>query len=105
VSDELAERVERGAALLDERRPGWWEKVSLQRLDLASECDCPLGQIWGGYIKGVAALFGGVRPLDTIMQGVPMRYGFDDPTFDYEEITDLWLAAIERRRAADRTTT
>jgi hypothetical protein len=25
MSDELAEQVERGAALLDERRPGWWD--------------------------------------------------------------------------------
>lgn len=45
----VTERVERGAALLDEKRPGWWQRIDLGRLDLAENCDCILGQLDGDY--------------------------------------------------------
>jgi hypothetical protein len=38
-------RVERGAALLDERLPGWAKQIDLTILDLSSGCDCVLGQL------------------------------------------------------------
>jgi hypothetical protein len=108
VTDELAERVERGAALLDERRPGWWDEVDVGSLDLR-QCDlCILGQLWGDYLDGrgeVVRLGYGYRA-----QEESIRHGFDvsrrihaDLHADYAALTDLWRAAIERRRAAERT--
>jgi hypothetical protein len=38
--------VDRGAALLDEREPGWAEKIDLDTLDLSSSCGCVLGQLY-----------------------------------------------------------
>jgi hypothetical protein len=43
-TDTIPQRVARGAALLDEKLPGWHERIDLDRLDLASSCDCVLGQ-------------------------------------------------------------
>lgn len=41
----VAGRVAAGAAFLDEREPGWWQRIDLDRLEMASECRCVLGQL------------------------------------------------------------
>jgi hypothetical protein len=41
---EVLERVNRGAALLDEFDPGWWEVIELETLDIGSARRCVLGQ-------------------------------------------------------------
>jgi hypothetical protein len=38
--------VERGALFLDEVRPGWATRIDPDTLDLASSCDCVLGQLY-----------------------------------------------------------
>lgn len=38
------ERVARGAALLDERVPGWRERLDVGALDVSSIRNCPVGQ-------------------------------------------------------------
>jgi hypothetical protein len=40
------EAAANGATLLDERMPGWHDKIDLDRLDLASEKTCVLGQLF-----------------------------------------------------------
>jgi hypothetical protein len=40
--------VERGAAFLDERRPGWRRRIDLDRLALRECTRCVLGQLSGG---------------------------------------------------------
>lgn len=40
------ERVRRGAALLDEKYPGWADRIELDRLDLGSCTTCVLGQLY-----------------------------------------------------------
>jgi hypothetical protein len=91
MSDELAERVERGAALLDERRPGWWDEIDLETFEMANVCRCSLGQLWGSYAKGKEAL-----GIDLI-PGCAL--GFISHIADgYPVLTVLWRAAIERRR-------
>ncbi len=41
----IAQRVAAGAAFLDGREPGWWERIDLDSLDLGSGCRCVLGQL------------------------------------------------------------
>jgi hypothetical protein len=94
MTDELAERVERGAALLDERRPGWWDEVDVGSLYLGDPTRCVLGQLWeDSYGVGLKALEMGTDSSD--------RYGFSLFTGRYKikTLTNLWRAAIERRRA------
>lgn len=58
-------RVDRGVALLDQRKPGWEDEVNLSRLNIASSRWCVLGQLYrhnshpfyrSGYGKGLFAL-------------------------------------------------
>jgi hypothetical protein len=50
--DTTAERVARGAALLDQYRPGWADEIDLHELRIESGSDCVLGQLYGDYGEG-----------------------------------------------------
>ena len=43
------ENVTRGAVWLDEKEPGWWERIDLERLDMDSLTDCIIGQLYGDF--------------------------------------------------------
>jgi hypothetical protein len=119
----ITERVERGAALLDERRPDWWREIDLDRLALKSPCNCVLGQIGerqygpstyslGRYSDGLDLM--GLRPLDG------RDYGFDmdiDPDAftdwkegeaavkrDFDALTAAWRGLITKRRESAAVT-
>ncbi len=51
----IEERIRRGKALLDSRRPGWWQHIDLGRLDIGSERCCVIGQL-GSYLETAASL-------------------------------------------------
>ncbi len=97
----IAERVARGAALLDEKMPGWAEHIDLDVLSLASSCRCVLGQLHpnleapdDAYLDGLSHL--GVSTTDD------SGYGFDTSDEDdgvYERLTAAWRELIESRRA------
>lgn len=55
--NEINDRVARGAALLDEKRPGWLGEISLDRLAMLSGTECALGQLYGSYRLAVDALW------------------------------------------------
>lgn len=52
----IQDRVARGVALLDERSPGWVNKVSLNKLNMWSSADCIVGQVLGNYCAGIRVL-------------------------------------------------
>jgi hypothetical protein len=70
VSD-VAERVARGAAWLDEKYPQWFDKIDLSTLDLSRCTQCVLGQVYTGVIP--AAEQGQVlaQTIAQITQGWP----------------------------------
>lgn len=45
----VAERVSAGIALLDERVPGWQNKINLEEFDIRHTRKCILGQVFEGY--------------------------------------------------------
>ena len=47
--DEATARVAKGAAHLDQVRPGWFRQIDVGRLDLQSDCLCVLGQVVGTF--------------------------------------------------------
>jgi hypothetical protein len=47
--------AQRGAALLDEVRPGWRENLT-RPVNVTSIRDCPLGQLYGSYGEGMVTL-------------------------------------------------
>ena len=92
LATALAGRVRKGARLLDERMPGWWRQIDLERLDIDSPCDCVAGQV-GGYTEVLRAL-----GLD---DGAEYDYGFDGGSFaEVRALTLAWCELITARRAA-----
>jgi len=102
----LAERVDEGAALLDEKLPGWAERINLAQLDLASCYQCVLGQLFAfEYDAEDGSPYGaGVRALD-IPDISPSWYGFDGA--DANALNAEWRRVITERtaRAPAGTTT
>jgi hypothetical protein len=90
-------RVRRGAALLDERVPGWMERINLERLRLEDCRACVLGQLYGGFGAGLRAL--------DLHWPDPETLGFckaGRPTdSNYLRLTAAWRALISERRASD----
>jgi hypothetical protein len=97
----IAERVARGAALLDEREPGWWQRIDLSKLDLASTCRCVLGQLW----IDMAIEDDEEDPYNMALRDLSLYHGRDeDLGFDREDgeqyppLTAAWRELIEERR-------
>ncbi len=91
----LQERIQAGIALLDEHTPDWREHLWVDGLDMGSNTDGLLEQLYGSFVKGMNAL--GLRTA----QGY--QYGFDiAPAEGTEEankkqwhkLTEAWKQAI-----------
>ena len=87
----IAACVDNGATLLDEKRPGWFREIAMDRLAMSNCTDCVLGQVYGSYWSGCNAL--GLMPFRD-------SYGFFTKTEKYEYwnlLADLWRAEIRTR--------
>lgn len=113
IAPTIAERVARGAALLDEKLPGWDKDINLDRLDLSSSCRCVVGQLFvSNRLARVARLLGetltpyagGLITLGLGLDGEDYDYGFDkaDEAGNYELLTAEWERLILARRAGAR---
>lgn len=84
---EADERVRAGMALLDERVPGWRDRVNRRRLDLSSMRKCPLGQIYGSFATALDVLH---------IAGMSNRYGFlHDSQVSSGRLTSAWKRALK----------
>jgi hypothetical protein len=104
------ERVERGAALMDEKRPGWLDVIDLGRLDIAVTCDCITGQQPGGFTRVMNDLgighsaeaasygFGAYAPDPDLPE---LEYG-RIVAEEYDALTGAWRGLITRRRTAEQ---
>lgn len=107
---QLAEkRVKRGAALLDQKLPGWFVEIDLEKLNLASDCQCVLGQLacdivprrtWLKHWRST-----GRKPRYTqateqlkLFGNQDFTHGFNaDIKVTFEELDLAWRRHIERR--------
>jgi len=96
----LAERVALGAALLDEKLPGWAERINLDELELASCYRCVIGQLFSRHplpAKGAFSPYGiGISALDIVDES-PSWYGFDGS--DAASLNAEWRRVITERTA------
>jgi len=99
----VAERVARGAALLDGKLPGWAERIDLAELELSSCYRCVLGQL---FASAAAARGTGWHGYDIGLQALDVDddgpYGFDRTDIDqtWAELTAEWRRTIAARRLA-----
>jgi hypothetical protein len=96
--------------MLDREYPDWAERVHLGSLDLWSEYDCVLGQLFPYWIlgtshfaAGVGCLIGGVTSSCDIRTRIRWArdVGFEGQrptTNDYDMLTELWTAEVMKRR-------
>lgn len=105
MNDTIEARVARGAALLDEKLPGWVDRINLDKLDLTCGCHCILGQTWDGngdvgeeYWLHAERLFDD----DSDLFVAPADHGFNAHDGEGEEYAALaieWRRLILARRA------
>lgn len=93
--------IRRGATLLDEKRPGWREKVDPDVLDLDSGGLCVLGQAYGQYDIGHHELTGDPDPglASLVRHGWAEQHGFwrsFSLTYDAQtaKLEDEWKAYL-----------
>lgn len=84
------------ACLLDEHNPGWRKKIDLGRLDIASPCNCIMGQLYrrpgaSGYKEGIETIYGkGTYDRLSDLEDVP----HSTRAFYMESSIDAWRAVI-----------
>lgn len=92
--ETMVARVNRGSALLDEKKPGWNFDVVPERLDMTSTSLCIVGQVYGDYDEYVGPLFGydgyGESEQDAI------EHGFITPHEQDEESDYVPWALMDR---------
>jgi hypothetical protein len=70
----VTQRVQNGAAILDEALPGWEKHIDRSTLNIASGGHCVLGQIFGNFGRAVRVLH---LPLAVGQDLNPSNLGFD----------------------------
>lgn len=104
-TEEFADRVARGAALLDQADPGWQDRINPLTLNIADPFNCVLGQLYGmfsygtHYLEQWAADHGYRWDDDTARvtfggDSGERRHGFDGTSLEYRHLTDAWLRYI-----------
>jgi hypothetical protein len=95
--------VERGAEFLDEKLPGWEEKINLRTLDLGSTCKCVVGQLYKEGPRDHAAYDRGLDVLG-IPDGMTARLGFNTwGRQTFTRLTESWKDLIRQRRRRARS--
>lgn len=110
-AEEIRERVDKGASLLDEVKPGWFlaENVDITRVDMGDYSLCVLGWAFGDFLNGITTLRNAYHDGETDWS---FRHGFDGSMEDenlrpipdqyaqvyYDELRDVWLDVINERR-------
>jgi len=96
-------RVEAGARLLDRMMPSWEELIDLDKLHINSGTDCILGQLFGGFERGLEPLgLPSYRIPGSKYEQAAKHHGFWpaiklDHTDDGGQLTYAWRVAIVKR--------
>lgn len=106
----LPTRAAAGAALLDQRRPGWHQQVDRGRLDLEDWRADILGQLYGSFGAGVHKLTGGRSEAEVDAWTVAHGFDLDDadlgrsggPRAAYQALTEAWRDQLSRRQGGER---
>ena len=106
----LPTRAAAGAALLDQRRPGWHQQVDRGRLDLEDWRADILGQLYGSFGAGVHKLTSGLGEAE--VDAWTVAHGFDVDEVDlglsagphgaYQALNEAWRGELTRRRGGER---
>ena len=104
--ETVVERVNRGGLLLDQDRNDWVEEILPQKLDMASDGFCIIGQVYGGYGQYVGVPFGmSSETVATSKQAIDAGFitqidrGFDTKSsIPYALLDRVWVQMLAERR-------
>jgi hypothetical protein len=97
MTQQYAERVRRGAELLDRWQPGWERKISIDRLAMY-DCDrCIVAQIYGDFYSGMGQmeLLGMSKDAEKYGFNLPGRMCSERVLWD--ALADAWRDEIRAR--------
>jgi len=101
--DTIRRRVRKGAATLDASKPKWRNKVQPEHLCMESGLSCILGQVYGGYWKGVQKLCGVDNgEAASRHNGFNLGFHFDDEVVQALVTANVPETATKRARARAR---
>jgi hypothetical protein len=111
MNQQIKERIEKGASVLDEKIPTWIDKQDLLWLNLMSPCMCVLGQAEeiGEYWETLSKLFPGKTEEELNTLAYEHGFNIQLPTCrdlsekeyqDYTDLTNAWKIFIAERRRA-----
>lgn len=90
----IAQRVQRGIALMDGLGPDNWRRmIDLDMLDIRNPERCVIGQIYGDYIMGRMPFHISRATMDNVGQ----QYGLDYNDEVYSiDLTDEWVKVLSQ---------
>jgi hypothetical protein len=106
TTEFFADRVKRGASFLDEEKPGWFNLIDLDKLNMGDGSDCVIGQLFKDVDLDYkeSAYFFGVEEMHIGESGWPNEYtlGFMldwkmGNSRNWELLTDAWKIEITNR--------
>jgi hypothetical protein len=89
-----------GAREMDRVNPIWYREIDTDRLEMASESRCILGQYFGDFEDGAEEL--GWSAEETVVRGLDLHWDGHALNGFYSELDELWKAEISIRRNADK---
>lgn len=79
ITKDIYTRVVRGATLLDQKAPGWYNRINMFDLDIASCSRCILGQLYSGIpteLNFIDRYYNGESALGITSRTEAAYYGF-----------------------------
>lgn len=102
ILQKLKKRVDKGIALLNKKKKGWYKDIDLATLDMSKASRCVLGQLYGHYFYGIE----GINCL--VPHTTAWRYGLILQTtkseivdLSWEYLTLLWVFKISELKLKD----
>lgn len=99
---DIPGRVAHGVSLLDEKRPGWWQRIDLDDLDVNDCSECVIGQLFAGFVEGATSLIGADEFMNNLNAPALIALGFSVPMSnndtEADALTAEWKRIISERR-------
>lgn len=100
---KFVKRMRKGVKLLNEQAPGWHRKVKISTLDLSSNDNCILGQVFGEYTNGLELL--DINSNDETRNGPAHGFSLCSEEWTNERIADMtewWKKQIRAKRKGNK---
>jgi len=97
AAEWAAQAAAKGAAVMDQRKPGWRKRINLEAFSVASVRACVLGQNYGSYGAGMEAL--GIGRTGAAELGFIWPCGQVDNDELIRALDEAWRSQIGKRAA------